>query len=352
MFISVEACKASDCIADTSTVRQILKGKAIVLYYNQKVIDEENWEQPYKTQAKFMYIPIATSAVENNMIKLTLGELKTSEELLRPFYDWNEKQDQLFWLERAQSTIYAGDDDKIISAVTIEQNMDLHRIVMKAENSAFYQLGIFGGFAIVLYMILRELESCCSKSKFENYLAAELFQVNSGQKASTVKPAEDGEEEGEKKSAGGCCGGGDANAGLMRKRTMLPKEFHNEIYDRDEMILDHRRMGGCKKFCFMFLCCCSSKRQADKVFAKARMLASQELNVTSIVKAQRQTAALASLAKGDDVEEIKKAVKRVIEVLDADLDVSETARRLKEAQSTGGDDENPKDVDETKKPED
>ncbi len=152
--------------------------------------------------------------------------------------------------------------------------MDLHKIVMKAENSAFYNLGIFGGFATVLYMILSELESYCSKSKFENYLAAELFQVNSGQKAPAVEPKENGEYEDEKESAGGCCGGGDKNAGLMRKRTMLPREFHNEIYDRDEMVLDHRRFGGCKKFCFMFLCCCSSKRQADKVFSKARMLAS------------------------------------------------------------------------------
>ena len=130
---------------------------------------------------------------------------------------------------------------------------------------------------------------------------------------------------------------------------MLPREFHNEIYNRDEMILDHRRMGGCKKFCYMFLCCCSGKRQADKVFAKARMLASEELNITSIIKAQRQTAALASLAKGDDVEVIKKAVQRVIEVLDADLDVSETARKLKDAQAV--DDENPN-GDETQKPED
>ncbi len=132
LMISVEACKTDDCTADVTTVRQILKNKAIVLYYNQKIVDENNWTEPYKTSAKFMYIPIATTAVENSIIKLTLGELQTKEELLRPFAEWNENTDQLFWLERAQSGLYADGDEKVIAAVTIEQNMDLHKVVMTA----------------------------------------------------------------------------------------------------------------------------------------------------------------------------------------------------------------------------
>lgn len=60
LVIQVEACKGASCIADVQTVRQLLKGKSIALFYNQKVLDEENFDQPYKTQAKFVYLPIAT----------------------------------------------------------------------------------------------------------------------------------------------------------------------------------------------------------------------------------------------------------------------------------------------------
>lgn len=98
-------------------------------------------------------------------------------------------------------------------------------------------------------------------------------------------------------------------------------------------------MGVCRKLLCMFMCCCGSKRHADKVFAKARLLASEELNVTSIIKAQREAAALAQLAKGDDLKKIEAAVKRIINVLDADADVSETGRKLKSG--TVGDDEDP-----------
>jgi glycyl-tRNA synthetase beta subunit len=107
------------------------------------------------------------------------------------------------------------------------------------------------------------------------------------------------------------------------------------------MVLDYSKTGVCRKLLCMFMCCCRSKRHADKVkvFAKARLLASEELNVTSIIKAQREAAALAQLAKGDDLKKIEAAVKRIINVLDADADVSETGRKLKSG--TVGDDEDP-----------
>ena len=79
----------------------MLKGKAIALYYNSKTLDEDNRDDLYKAEAKFMYIPINSLVTENNMVKLMLSEMKTSEELLKPFADFKENEEQLFWLERA-----------------------------------------------------------------------------------------------------------------------------------------------------------------------------------------------------------------------------------------------------------
>ncbi len=135
----------------------------------------------------------------------------------------------------------------------------------------------------MLYVILAELENCLTRSKFDNYIASELFQVESGQ-APSGKKNEDGEDADEDEGAG-CCGSSDPNSGMMKKRSMLPREFHNEIFTRDEMVLDNSKMGVMKKICCIFTCCCRSNRHADKVFAKARRLASDELNITSIIKA-------------------------------------------------------------------
>lgn len=42
-------------------------------------------------------------------------------------------------------------------------------------------LGLLGGFAIVLYFILNALVSCCVEKKFANYLASQLFTIQTVQ---------------------------------------------------------------------------------------------------------------------------------------------------------------------------
>jgi len=106
------------------------------------------------------------------------------------------------------------------------------------ENSVVFWVGILGGFALVLYFILCELERCCTNSKFEHYLASELYMVDDGSVGSDTKGDDDQEEK-----SGGCCGGGGAN--LMTKRTMVTKDFNNGIFGRDDMVLDKSKKGMC-----------------------------------------------------------------------------------------------------------
>ena len=204
-----------------------------------------------------------------------------------------------------------------------------------AENSVAYWAGIWGGFALVLYFILCELESCCTNSKFEHYMASELYMVEDAP-VSDTKGEDDEEDEG--KSGGGCCGGGNTN--MMTKRTMLTKDFNNGIFGRDDMVLDKSKKGCCKKIWGTIFCCCSKQGHVDKVFNRAKKLSIQELNVTSIVKAQREATALVQLAKETDMAKIEKAVKRVIDLLDEDASNTDTTHRVK--QETNEDLENQK----------
>ena len=271
-----------------------------------------------------------------------MGIVASSESMLRPFYDWNEQEESLFWMERGQSKFYSDSDSDVIAAVTIERNMDFHMNKLVAENSVFYWAGIWGGFALVLYFILCELESCCTNSKFEHYMASELYMVEEIHVASDTK-GEDDDQEGEEKS--GCCGGGGAN--LMTKRSMLTIDFNNGIFGRDDMVLDKSKKGMCKKIWGTIFCCCSKQGHVDKVFQRAKKLSIQELNVTSIIKAQREAAALVQLAKENDIAKIEKAVKRVIDLLDEDANGVDATHRVK--QEADEDIENQKDGDAAEK---
>ena len=54
---------------------------------------------------------------------------------------------------------------------------------------------------------------------------------------------------------------------------------------------------------------CCRKRRVDKVFAKARSLTTQELNITSMIKAQRQSSAICEIVKHES-DVINRHVKR------------------------------------------
>lgn len=86
-------------VADLQSARHMLKGKAIVLKYNERIINETSWYEPTKEQNRFIYIPIHTMFSEDNRLRLNTGSLKKSQELFMPFYSFEEEEFQMFSLQ-------------------------------------------------------------------------------------------------------------------------------------------------------------------------------------------------------------------------------------------------------------
>ena len=72
-------------------------------------------------------------------------------------------------------------------------------------------------------------------------------------------------------------------------------------------------------------CCCKANR-SERLFRKARIYNEQELNITSIIKAQREAMAACNLLRdsmnGEAETAIKTAVKRVVTLSDDEIDIS------------------------------
>ena len=64
------------------------------------------------------------------------------------------------------------------------------------------------------------------------------------------------------------------------------------------------------------MCCTCRRRYAERVFAKARKLTEQELNITSIIRAQRQVVAFYHALGQEGDQKALQAVKRLIELSD------------------------------------
>lgn len=165
---------------------------------------------------------------------------------------------------------------------------------LRIENSVWMQVALLGGFGIVFYYFLGMFVCCLTETKFENYLASELFSI-----AEIM--------EGDEQST--------ASSKMTMKRGSTSSGFHNEIFGKDEEILNRGIVGCSYNLCRILSCCCSPKRRIDLAFEKARSLTNQELNITSMIKAQRQNTALCEIMKRDE-RTISKAVKRRITLSD------------------------------------
>ena len=259
-----------------------------MLVYNHRKFNEKDFESPVYDEAHVVYFPIQTLMPENNVMQLTLGKVNTRQDFLKPFADFDEKEFHMDWLLNNGKEILSVDSKpNAIASVTIEKNSEGFAIEVVAENSIILAVGIFGGIAVVTYMILAELEHCLTNKKFENYLASELYS------AEALEPVL--EAGAEKKSCCKkmlCCG---RNSSVSRMRHHIPSGFHNEVIGENDEILDRSKVGiWFKKYrVFNAICCCTCKRtRIDRIFLKARKLTDQELNITSIIKVQRQSAAL------------------------------------------------------------
>lgn len=146
-----------------------------------------------------------------------------------------------------------------------------------ANNSIWVHVALLGGFAICLYLLLNMIVCCCVSKKFENYLASELF---------TISELVEGVDKDQVDSSS-----------MTMKRSSTPSSFHNEIFGKDDDILNRGAYGMCSNFCRMLTCCCSSKRRIDLAFEKARKQTAEELNITSLIKAQRQSTAICQIMK-------------------------------------------------------
>ena len=168
-------------------------------------------------------------------------------------------------------------------------------------------MGLTGGIALILYILFFFLEYCWSNRKFKDYMASELYYT----------PEDVLAMEG--------AGAKVDNMGVSGKRSFINRSFHNEIIDEEEKTLNKAKVNVCCRALSCLSCCCKANR-SERLFRKARLYNEQELNVTSIIKAQREAMAACNLLRdsmnGEAESAIKTAVKRVVELSDDEIDIS------------------------------
>ena len=120
-------------------------------------------------------------------------------------------------------------------------------------------------------------------------------------------------------------GGKVNNNGVSGKRSFINRSFHNEIIGEDEKTLNKAKVNMCCRALSCMTCCCKANR-SERIFRKARIYNEQELNITSIIKAQREAMAACNLLRdsmsGEAETAINTAVKRVVSLSDDELDIS------------------------------
>ena len=185
--------------------------------------------------------------------------------------------------------------------MTIERDLDRYLTMRQLENSYLIWFAILGGVTIGLYVVLYALEYCLTIKSFQNYMASELYYIP--------------EEANDQDEPSGCCSSKPTD-GLTRKRYAISRDFHNEIIPEDGKILNTSRVASCCKIFRLCTCCCK-RRRIERIFQRARVFNRQELNITSIIKSQRESQAAIELLKnklGDHECEkiVDKKVKRAV----------------------------------------
>ena len=153
------------------------------------------------------------------------------------------------------------------------------------DNSIAKIVGLVGGFAILVWLMFYILDWIMTSTKFKNYMASELYTV----------------DENELK-------------GMTTTRTLTTMGFHNEIIPAKDRVLALSRVS----FIHRLFCCCCRLTRGAKIFSKARDMSNQELNITSIIKSQRESKAALELLRasmGAKAEPVISAnVKRIVDI--------------------------------------
>jgi hypothetical protein len=145
--------------------------------------------------------------------------------------------------------------------VTIERDLSFFSTEFRLENSVIIMASLMGGLALLVWLLFYILDYCWTITKFKNYMASELYTV--------------GENDFKE---------------MVSARGHLPLGFHNEIIPVDGKTLNLTKVG----FCCRLFCCCS---RGNKIFSKARDMTATELNISSIVKSQRDSKASLELLR-------------------------------------------------------
>lgn len=203
-----------------------------------------------------------------------------------------------------------------MAAVTIELDMNLKMVERSVDESYASWLAKVGGLAFALFIVFYILEFLLTNKTFLNYMASELYYI----------PEAIDDILGAKQEPDGCCSSKPADS-LTRQRYGVSRDFHNEIIPEGGAILNSSRVSSWCKI-FRICTCCCTRRRIERIFKKARVYNAQELNITSIIKAQRDSQAAIKLLQDKmgyyEVEPILSAkVKKAIRLSD---DESELAK--------------------------
>ena len=174
----------------------------------------------------------------------------------------------------------------MLAAVTIERDLNRYLIERQLENSYIVWFALVGGLMIGMYVVLYALEYFLTFKSFQNYMASELYYI-------PQEVADNDANELNQAESSGCCSSKPTD-GLTRKRYAITRDFHNEIIPEDGKILNVSRVASCCKIFRLCTCCCK-RRRIERIFQRARVFNAQELNITSIIKSQRESQAAIEL---------------------------------------------------------
>jgi len=228
---------------------------------------------------------------EEKRLQLNVGTVEVRDDLLYPFYHIDNRYADVSWIEDRGSNLIQRDN--VISAVTITLNPEFNELQLRTNNDLFTALAATAAVGIILYFVLGCIVCVCVTRQFENYLVSELYAAKEDE---LIGKQDMGGEDSDANEESGCCGCGSSKSTRLRGYTSA--SFHNEIFGKDEEILNTSEVSCFKRWC----CClmtCGRKRSIETIFNKARRSIAQELNVTSIIKAQRQGDAICKIIRKD-----------------------------------------------------
>ena len=77
-----------EAVSSVTDAKAYMKGKkmAIALLYNEVTADENDWEDATNKMTRFTIFPIQTQFPQEQVMQLTLGEVKKRDNMLEPFH--------------------------------------------------------------------------------------------------------------------------------------------------------------------------------------------------------------------------------------------------------------------------